>query len=172
MCCRWLGRSWGHLFNAALSLAAQATEEEIAGDPLSRISMDRVASRALPTSYDGLPNLLTVHGLWFEDKWKGHNVGNVSTMGWMWASVYMGSRRLWDAIHQSALQGKGSHLEGFLLFVAKQHDMKAAALGLRVPPQYPESFHCCTPDAENLYEAWFNDSAACSPSYLVHPVKN
>ena len=135
--------------------------------------MDRVASRALPASYEGLPDLLTMNWLMPGDVWRGlkHNMDNATILWNMPAMVYMGSRQFWDAVHQYALQGVATHLESFLPTVARQRGMKAAALGMAMPPQYPEPYHCCTSDAEDLYEAWFNDTAACSPSYLVHPVK-
>ena len=59
--------------------------------------MDRMASRELPESYEGLPDLLTMTmaGIVKADKWKHlpHNMADASELWDMFAIVYMGSRR-------------------------------------------------------------------------------
>lgn len=92
---RYTGSSWGHLLNAALDLGRQATEEELDAHPRRMAPTDRVASRELPDSYEGLPDLLVWDHVDKSDKWRGlaHNLGNATVLYDTKNMVYMGSRR-------------------------------------------------------------------------------
>lgn len=93
--CRWTGSNWGELFNAAMDLARQATEEELAADPWRLVRLDRPASRELPDDYEGLPDLLAWAGVFLSDKfkWMSNNMRNASELWETKTTVYMGSRR-------------------------------------------------------------------------------
>lgn len=67
------------MLNAALSAGIQATPQELAADPLGWIDpTHKVASRALPTSMEGVPDLLAFGPIYQSEKWRElkHNMHN------------------------------------------------------------------------------------------------
>ena len=71
------------MLNAALSAGIQATAQELAATPLGWIDpMAKVASRALPTSMEGVPDLLAFGPIFKSEKWRKlkHNMHNAPTL--------------------------------------------------------------------------------------------
>ena len=71
------------MLNAALSAAIQATAQELAATPFGWIDpMTKIASRALPTSMEGVPDLLTFGPIVKSEKWRKlkHNMHNTPAL--------------------------------------------------------------------------------------------
>jgi len=152
-CCRYTGRNIAHYFNAALSLASQATEEELNASENRQVRLDRTASRKLPTSYEGLPDYLALGNIHKSDKWRpsGHNMEDFEDFYDNYAMVYFGSRKLFTAIHEHSLKGEGAHLEGFLSSVAMKEGMKSVAIPMPQHEEFGNDYYsCCTEAARTI----------------------
>ena len=79
--------------------------------------------------------------------------------------VYGASRRLVDSVHDMSLHGQSLYVEALLPAAAMLHGLKVVCLSGATPSH--EAFHCCTGEAERLYQE-FSQNQTCTNLMLVH----
>ena len=82
--------------------------------------------------------------------------------------VYGASRRLVNSVHEMSLRGQSLYVEALLPTAAMLHGLKVVWLKGATPSH--EAYHCCTGEAERLYQD-FSQKQVCTNLMLVHPVK-
>ena len=105
-------------------------------------------------------------------QWLVHDKRSESNLG----ILCRASRRLVVSVHDMSLHGQSLYVEALLPTAAMLHGLKVACLQGATPSH--EAFHCCTGEAERLYQEFskhrpdVHQSHACAPCeegfYPVH----
>ena len=138
------------------------------------IASDDCASHELPTSLQGIPDLLNFLPIIKSEKWAetGRNISEPK-----YESLFMlwgGSRKLFNGMHDWSRQGKAIFYESFMPTVAASQSMKMVTVEhpvwLSDKNEGHVTWHCCDLGARDIYEDWLMNKT-CLHSSLLHPVK-
>ena len=82
--------------------------------------------------------------------------------------MYGASRKTFNVLHDMSLKGQSLYVEALLPTAAMIHGLRFVARNGASP--YHEAYHCCSGDAERLYQQ-FALNQTCTKSILLHPIK-
>ncbi len=166
---------WGKFLSAALNLAIAEEAPDWPSIPFRHwgptLSASAEVSTTLPTSLEGLPDLLNFLPIWRSEKW-AHTKKNISADSYdALMMLWGGSRKLFDAMHQWSQQGKAAFYESFMPTVAVSHSLKMQSVDHPIwTHNGQDSWHCCLDAARAVYASW-KISGKCLHASLLHPIK-